>query len=201
MTATHRFYKIMSGDKGGSGSFLCPPGHPRHHYSLWEYESPRHRHEIGIGAIDNALAPEADASPALRARVQKIMDEAVLVPSEMWIRSVYGYFRYSYAPEDMDRNVSRAITHNPAENPVPITPERHLAVLCVREYFPDHEPRLDLIDDPGNGYGGGACVKCGDKVQYEERVDKLCVVSTRMVGMTTHWTRNPECPKGGDHEV
>lgn len=305
-----RFYKIMSGEKGGSGSFLCPPGHPRYSYSLWEYESPRHRIECGIGAIDNALTDEADASPALRRAVQKIMDEAELVPSEMWIRHVYDYFRDSYAPENLDRNVSNAITHNPAKivvnatrkaladtyknndsfmddpnycdgskrpmraarrgyevtgkrdgsevfvyaladdgtrygalhlledhaetltdngftdvriEPVQrrdgefipervratvpvkvdrIDPGRHLAVLCIREYFPDHEPRLDLIEDPGNGHGGGKCGKCGARVQYEARVDKLCEVTTRVDGTgMTHWTRNPECPKGGDHEV
>lgn len=307
-----RFYKIKTGKDGGSGSFLCPPGHPRHTHSLWEYESPRHRNEIGIGAIDNALSDEADASSALRARVQKIMDEAELIPSEMWIRHVYGYFRDSYAPETLDRNVSNAITHNPAEIVVNATrkalsgayskaggitpaleiqddfrdgskrpmraarrgyevtgkrdgsevfvytladdgsrygalpalnvhasvlseagfadvrielarnegdvfvpervratvpvkvdridPARHLAVLCIREYFPDHEPRFDLIEDAGNGYGGGKCDKCGVRVQYEARVDKLCEVSTRMVGGMTRWTRNPVCPKGGDHE-
>lgn len=322
-----RFYKIMSGDKGGSGSFLCPPGHPRHSYSLYEYESPRHRIECGIGAIDNALTDEADASPAIRRAVQKIMDEAVLVPSEMWIRHTYGYFRDSYAPETLDRNVSNAITHSPAaiaaaaarkaladafevpgklytteirplpwieeggrgvadsnsyrdgskkpmraarrgyevtakadgtrvyvyaladdgtrygavstllryadalteagfvnvkiqdpqdtgtafvpervtaDNPVlieRIDPKRHLAVLCIREYFPDHEPRLDLIGDPGQGYGAHPCTKCGTRVQYEARLDKMAEVSTRMVGAMTHWTRNPLCPEGGDHEV
>lgn len=305
----HRHYKIMSGDKGGSGSFLCPPGHPRHNYSLYEYESPRHRIECGIGPIDNALTDEANASPAILKAVQKIMDEAELIPSELWIRYTYGYFHNSYAPEDGDRNVSRSITHSPAQIAVGATrkalaetyennasfaddpnyrdgskrpmraarrgyevtakgdgsevfvyaladdgtrygnlaaledhaetltdigyadvrieepqdkdgkfipervraavpvkieridPNRHLAVLCIREYFPDHEPRLDLIDDPGDGYGASPCVKCGDRVQYEARLDKLCKVTTRMVGMMTHWTRDPECPKGGDHEV
>lgn len=309
MTETHRFYKIMSGDKGGTAAFLCPPGHPRHTYSLWEYASPRHRTACGIYNIDYALTDEANASPAMRRNVQKIMDEAPLIPSEMWIRSTYGYFRDSYAPEDGDRNVSRSITHNPAEIAVGaarkaltdtyqntdgfaadsnyrdgskrplraarrgyevtatrdgsevfvyaladdgtrygalhlledhaetltdngfadvriedpqnkggqfvpervratvpvkierIDPNRQLAVLCIREYFPDHEPRLDLIDDPGKGYGAWPCTKCGEKVQYEARLNKWARVTTRMVGAMTHWTRNPQCAEGGDHEV
>lgn len=306
----HRFYKIMSGDKGGSGSFLCPPGHPRHSYSLWQYETPRKRTECGISAIDYALTDEANASPAIHKAVQRIMDEAELIPSELWIRHTYGYFRNSYAPEDGDRNLSRSITHNPAKIAVnatrkalastyentdgfaddpnyrdgsqrpmraarrgyevtskrdgsevfvyaladdgsrygalnlledhaetltdngyadvriedpqdrdgqlipervratvpvkidPIDPNRHLAVLCIRKYFPDHEPRLDLIEDPGKGYGAWPCTKCGETVQYEARLDKWAKVTTRMDGTgMTHWTRSGECSEGGDHTV
>lgn len=305
MTVRMPHYKIV---KGSSGSFLCPPGHPRLFWSLWGYESPRHRNEMSIGAIDNALADDFDGSDAIKARVQKMFDEAELVPSEMWIRSVYGYFRNSYAPEDLDRNLSRSITHNPAEivagaarkalaeyysthssfdgdvnyrdgsakmmraarrgwevtakadgsevfvytladdgtrygalhlledhaetltdagftdvrteepqtcggvwipervratNPVPIEridPARHLAVLCIREYFPDHEPRLDLIENPGKGYGSYPCTKCGERVQYVAKFDKLTTVTTRIVlGEGTVWTYSTECSRGGDH--
>lgn len=301
-------YKIKP---GSSGSFLCPPGHPRHFWSLYGYESPRHRNEMSVGAIDNALADDFDGSDAIKARVQKMFDEAVLVPSEMWIRSVYGYFRNSYAPEDLDRNLSRSITHNraaiavgaarkaladhfstlPADvgaglgvhnaesyrdgskkmmraarrgwevtatadgsevfvyaladdgtrygalpileryaealiangfasvieepqsddgttrvhaiNPVPIEridPNRHLAVLGIRKYFPDHEPRLDLIDDPGNGYGSWPCTKCGERVQYAAKFDKPTKVTTHIGGDgVTKWTYGTDCPKGGDH--
>jgi hypothetical protein len=301
------FYRIKP---GSSGSSMCPPGHPRHQYELWGYESPRHRREISIGAIDNALDPNSGASDAIRARVQKIMDEATLVPSEAWIRQVYGYFRHMYASENLDRNLSHAINHNPAEivvnatrkaladtydsndlshsdenyrdgserplraarrgyevtatrdgsevfvytladdgsrygalhllkdhaatltdngyadvriEPVqnkgnlfvpervratvpvkvePIDPERHLAVLCIREYFPDHEPRLDLIVDPGKGYGSWPCTKCGERVQYEAKFDKHAVVTIRMDGTgMTHWSYGTECVKGGDHSV
>jgi hypothetical protein len=263
---------------------------------------------MSIGAIDDALRPDSGASDAIKRRVQKIMDEATLVASEMWIRMVYGYFHNSYAPEDKDRDLSRSITQNLAKiavdaarksladryqaagygpddhnyrdgskrlvraarrgyevtakrdgsevfvytladdgsrygnldvladhadaltaagytdveiegpqnapasfipervratnpNPVdPIDPERHLAVLCIREYFPDHEPRLDLIANPGKGYGSYPCTKCGERVQYEARLDKLAVVTTRIVpGEGTVWSRVAECSKGGDH--
>jgi hypothetical protein len=304
------FYRIKTGKDGGSGSFLCPPGHPRHSYSLWGYESPRHRNEMSIGAIDSALDADSDASDAVKRRVQQIMDEAEIIPSELWIRHVYGYFRNSYAPEDKDRNLSRSITHSPAEiavtatrkaladhyraagygpddenyrdgskrpmraarrgyevtakrdgsevfvytladdgsrygnvdmlaihaatltaagytnvriegpqsahgsfvpervratNPKPaepIDPERHLAVLCIREYFPDHTPRLDLIENPGKGYGAYPCVKCGTRVQYEAKKDAHAGVTTAIsADGVTEWTYNVECPKGGGHVV
>lgn len=313
MTTTwHPHYKIKP---GWSGSFLCPPGHPRHSWSLYGYESTRHRNEMSIGALDNALADDFDGSDAIKARVQRMMDEAELVPSEMWVRSVYAYFRNSYAPEDLDRNLSRSITHNPAEvaaaavrkalaehfsvlpidvgagegvhnaesyrdgsarmmrgarrgwevtakadgsevfvyaladdgtrygslpileryaealedsgfadariepvcneggvfipervratNPVPIEridPNRHLAVLCIREYFPDHEPRLDLIDNVPAAARAGKCTRCGEQVQYEAKFDKFAKVTTRMDGTgMTHWTYGTDCPEGGDH--
>ena len=301
--------------KGSSGSFLCPPGHPRHFWTLEGYESARKRDPFSIGPIDGALADDFDGSDAIKARVQKIFDEAELIPSEMWIRNVYGYFRTAYVPEPKpgeqpDRNVSNAVYHDPAAiaagaarkalaeeyeandsfrddpnyrdgskkplrgarrgyevtakadgsevfvytladdgsrygalhvledhaetltdsgftdvhiegpqtiggtwvpervratNPVPIEPidpNRHLAVLCVREYFPDHEPRLDLIVNPGKGYGSCPCTKCGETVQYEAKFDKLTKVTTRIIpGEGTKWTYQTECPEGGDHTI
>lgn len=306
------YYKIVP---GSSGSLLCPPGHPALSWSLEGYESTRHRNPFSIGAIDNALADDFDGSDAIKARVRKIFDEAELVPSEMWIRSVYAYFRNSYAPENLDRNVSKAITHSRAEiaaaaarkalaehfsvlpinvgagegvhnaesyrdgsakmmrgarrgwevtakadgsevfvyaltddgtrygslpilerymealedngfadariepvrneggvfipervratNPAPverIDPNRHLAVLCIRKYFPDHEPRLDLIDHAPAKARAGKCTRCGERVQYEAKFDKFAKVTTRMDGTgMTHWTYGTDCPKGGDH--
>ena len=83
-----------------------------------------------------------------------------------------------------------------ATNPVPIEPidpERHLAVLTVRHYFPDHTPRLDLIADPGKGYGSWPCTKCGERVQYEAKFDKLARFTDR--------SDDPGCPQGGDHTI
>lgn len=300
-------YKIVP---GSAGNFLCPPGHPNHTQQLEGYESPRHRTVMCSPPLDSALADDFDGSEDIKDQVRKIMDAATLVPSELWIRSVYSYFRNSYAPEDMDRNVSRSLTHNPAEivvnatrkaladtytnndlfadnpnyrdgsrrpmraarrgyevtatrdgsevfvyalgddgtrygvlhlledhaetltdngfadvrieppqdqdgvfipervratNPVkidPIDPNRHLAVLCIREYFLDHEPRLDLIADPGRGYGSYPCTKCGERVQYEAKFDKLTKVNTRIKPYGgTEWTYETECPKGDDHTV
>jgi len=78
----------------------------------------------------------------------------------------------------------------------PLPPaEHHLGYLCVREYFPEHTPRLDLIADPGQGYGSYPCLKCGKRVQYEARVDGFAEVIPG-----ARWRYVIECPAGGQHE-
>lgn len=99
-------------------------------------------------------------------------------------------------------SVPERVIATPATTPEPIDPARHLAVMCIREYFPDHEPRTELIDNPGNGYGARACTKCGAKVQYEAKFDAHVTVSTRVDGAgMTHWTYGQECPNGGAHTI
>lgn len=191
-----RYYKIVEGE--GASGHLCPPGHYNHRYSLYEYNSPRSRSETGIGNLDQLRRPEADALPIVLAQAKKIFAATELIESEAWIRSVYGYFKSRYAPKSGTRDVSKAVS-DPTNS---ISPERHLAVLCIREYFPDHEPRIDLIMNPGKGYGAWPCLKCGEQVQYEEKFDKHVKVTTRIIpGEGTLWTYGQECPKGGDHVV
>jgi hypothetical protein len=106
-------------------------------------------------------------------------------------------------PQDLDGTfVPERVRATPATTPEHIDPARHLAVMCIREYFPDHEPRTELIATPGNGYGARACTKCGEKVQYEAKFDAHVTVSTRMDGSgMTHWTYGKECPQGGAHTI
>lgn len=177
-----RHYKIVSGKNGGTASLLCPPGHPRHTYSLHEFNSPKGRSVVGSMAIDSALDPDSGASPAIRDRVQRIMDKAELKCSEAWVRNVYGYFRNSYAPEPGVREVAKAVGSGPAE--------LHLGYLTVKEYFPDHEPRTDLIADPGKGYGTYPCLKCDARVQYEAKFDAFAKVG-----------QGPTCYPDGNHQI
>lgn len=121
-----------------------------------------------------------------RARVQKLLDEAELVESELWVRNVYGYFRNCYSPDGVSQNASDAAIERNSHRP----PEHHLAVMAIRKYFPDHEPRLDLINDPGDGYGSRECTKCGTRIQYEAKVDAFAEPITAF----------KECPEGGEHE-
>src|SRR6185437_11957576 len=159
---------------GGSGSFMCPPGHPNHFYSIKEGTGPNGFH----AAFDYAFTPEgrAELPESLVKRAEVIMAEADLTCSEAWVRSVYGYFRNSYSPDGTDRNVSNAFifrpgcryTHRyrpckagPADpvhtganvpgwhkwDPATIPPaEHHLGYLCVKSYLPEHTPILDLIE-------------------------------------------------------
>ncbi|MFD6934688.1 hypothetical protein ACFWAP_00835 [Streptomyces goshikiensis] len=86
--------------------------------------------------------------------------------------------------------------------PLVMAPERHAAVACIREYFPEHEPRLDLIADPSKGYGSWPCSKCGERVQYEAKFDAYAVVTTRLSGSgITQWFYGRECTDGGAHTV
>lgn len=78
-----------------------------------------------------------------------------------------------------------------AEIRAEMSPERHAAAAFVRQYFPDHKTRLDLIADPGKGYGSYPCAKCDKRVQYEARVDALAVFGEG---------NGHVCPEGGSHE-
>lgn len=231
--AGHDVWRIRR-DGQGSGGFLCPPGHPNHEHVLegfWSRDGKAvnvgaRRRGNGpdyIGSIDGALGDEAERNGVpqhVRDQAARIMAAAQMTCSELWVRSVYGYFRGCYAPESGSRSVSHAIiaegtcqcgeycvtaaglekhlsehgTYGHGALDLPAS--RHLAYLAVREYFPDHEPRLDLIADPGSGYGSHECVKCGQRVQYEARKDALCVVASG-----SRCTYNPDCPEGGAHET
>lgn len=179
---------VIKHDGRGAGGFLCPPGHPAHEYSLEGYWNGKRKANADMyGSIEYVFDPQSGASDVVRDRVRKIMDSATLVCSENWVRMVYGYFRNCYATEDGDRSASDCII--PKKGDAPLPDERHLGYLTVREYFPDHEPRHDLIEDPDKGYGSWPCVKCGLSVQYEARYDAFVV-----------YPAGKDCPKGGQHE-
>lgn len=173
-------------DGRGMGGLMCPPGHWNHLYMVERWVGGRTQDYEGWANLDQAV-DDTSLPATIRGQARRIRETTELVCSERWLRHTYGYFRNCYAPEDLDRNVSNAIIPKAGEEIPP--PERHLAVLCVRAHFPEHEPRLDLIADPGRGYGSWACTKCDQPVQYEARWDKLVVYPTGL-----------ECPKGGDHE-
>jgi hypothetical protein len=154
----------------GQGSFLCPPGHPAHVYSVIEGPANNPRTSMSI----ESAAQEDWVPQHIRERAAKIIANATLIESEGWLRHVYGYFRSMYLPESGERNVSTLLSAKRDELP----DERHAAVAAVREYFPDHAPRADLIADSYTGrklYGSYPCVHCAEAVQYEARVDGLAV--------------------------
>jgi hypothetical protein len=71
-------------------------------------------------------------------------------------------------------------------------PEHHAAYLLVKTYFPDAEPRPDLIANKGGGvYGQKPCAKCGQSLQYEAKVDAYAIPISAI----------RDCPQGGLHEV
>lgn len=145
-----------------------------------------------------------------------LVDEPV--DSDLWERVVYGYFRNCYLPDSGSRKADDLIIrtwdcacgksctsrlklqeHYAADGQDlsrhwtmdPPPPERHRAVDYIREFFPDHQPRIDLIIDPGKGYGAYECVKCHTVVQYDPEVDAFAV----------YRSHSADCPEGGRHEI
>lgn len=176
---------VFSNDGQGMGGFLCPPGHPNLHYTVKEYYGGRMKKEPdGLRSVESVADDDSVPGP-IRVHARRILKDAVLVESENWMREVYGYFRHMYSPDGVDRNVSN-LTNDPTDE---LPPGRHAGYLTVREYFPDHEPRVDLVRGGGK-YGSWPCCKCSQTVQYEPRIDAFAVFGKEHAG----------CPEGGNHE-
>jgi hypothetical protein len=172
---------------GSAGSFMDPPGHPSHRYEVRVYDNGRVKRDADA-YLSVASAAEAEWLPeSARERARKLLDDATIVESEMWVRHVYGYFRSMYVAEDGSRNASDLIADRSGALPA----ERHAAVAMIRQYFPEHEPRTDLIADSSYCYGSYPCVKCGQRVQYEAKVDALAVFDR---------SNGEQCSEGGAHE-
>jgi hypothetical protein len=99
------------------------------------------------GAIEAPDAPEH-----IKNRARDLLAAHPGEPSEEWVQSVYAYFRNCYSPDGVDRNVSRCLILKGERPPVDLSkayaPARHLAYLFVRQFVPDHRPRVDLIEAP-----------------------------------------------------
>lgn len=150
----------------GFGEFLSPPGHPGYAYGVIGYSSNRsNAREIASMSLESAINTEW-VPENVKAQARTMLANATLVASEAWLNQVYAYFHNCYAPESGSRDVSESVSD--PTNALPAT--RHLGYLHVREYFPDHEPRTDLILG-ADGYGARPCVRCSQSVQYEASID------------------------------
>jgi hypothetical protein len=119
-------------------------------------------------------------------QARDLLAKAELVNSEGWQRFIYGYFKNCYSKDGVDRDVSKCLVVTGSG----MNPEHHLGYMTVKEYFPDATPRLDLIESKGD-YGTKPCTKCGTRLQYEAKVDRLAEAITRKVS----------CPEGGEHSA
>lgn len=119
---------------GSMGSFLDPPGSPQRHWMVIDGLTRNPRAMMSLtGALAEEWVPES-----VKVRVRQLLADAAIECSEGWLREVYSYYRGYYSPDGKDRNVANAVTGERG-------PSHHLAVLAVREWFPEHEPRMDLI--------------------------------------------------------
>ncbi len=151
------------------GGFLAPPGHHSLSYTLWHGST--YPKADTLCGLDMALDAETAVSYGIPDNIvdnaRRIVAQSVLICSEHWLRHTYAYMRSMYAPESGTRNSSEAISDRTNSLPA----ERHLGFLAVREHFPTHEPRVDLIIGDYKGYGSWPCQHCGKPVQYEARID------------------------------
>lgn len=181
-------YKIVKNGQGLAG-FMNPPGDPAHIYVIESYSSNRHNTQhTGSYSIstDDAWIPQA-----IRNQARDVLTESQPIASELWMRNVYGYFHGMWTPNGVKwSNVDQLVSKRPDGAPL----DWHAAVVHIRRWFPDHEPRADMIADPGKGYGTWPCTKCGQRVQYEPRLDALAVRTE-----STGETGRAECPAFGKH--
>ncbi|HTE63091.1 MAG TPA: hypothetical protein VK631_22235 [Solirubrobacteraceae bacterium] len=125
---------------GQMGCFLDPPGSPQYEYEVIEGPTRNPRSITSLnGALKDELTPEH-----VKAQIRGLFERADIRCTEEWLREVYAYFRRCYSPDGVDRNVSICVIDYSPNGPTR-DPNHHLAVMLVRTWFPDHEPRMDLI--------------------------------------------------------
>ncbi len=126
----------------GMGNAFNPPGHAEHNYSLKEIERGR---EVGFSSLSYAAGPETTWVPQdVKERCRKLLADNPGNFTDAWERECYAYWRNCYSPDGIDRNVSNLVISRDGSLP----PERHAAFLHVKSFFPEANPRLDLIQNP-----------------------------------------------------
>lgn len=160
-------------------------------YSIVEKSSNRwNAYECGSYALDSVT--EYDWIPdGIRRRATELLATAERVESPAWVAMVYGYFRNMWAPSGtMWSTTTDLVSARAGQMPDGFALDWHAGAVFVRKYFPDHVTRSDLIADPGKGYGSYPCTKCGERVQYEARWDRLVVYPAGLVcsaDQGDHW--------------
>lgn len=132
---------IATGSDAGQGSFLDPPNYPSHSYGIVS----RYRSQ----SIDSFASehPEYATELAPFTRFDKLPENHPEV--EKWIKYVYSYFKHSYSPDGSSRDVNNAVIDSKNSHPL----NHHLGYLMVKQYYPNHQPRKDLISTEKSYYG------------------------------------------------
>lgn len=154
---TYDFRLVRNGR--GMGSFLDPPNSPQAEYEVLGWYSAHRTREPDCSMSLEAALADPDVPEGMKRRIRELFTNADMQPTEEWLSQVYGYFKNCYSPDGEDRNVSNCLIVTPdpdggyklgtfgrdghVDEPPPI--ETSLAVMHVRKWFPDHEPRPDLL--------------------------------------------------------
>jgi len=129
-------------DTDGCCSFLCPPGHANHKYSI-VLKSKNGRELLGFFAISTIAYGEICGMPvpkAVQQKAQKILKTTRYYFTLEWCHQVLRYFRDCYSPDGIDADVNHCIidsTRDPIEHQ-----DCHLGVMHIRKYFPDYKPTV-----------------------------------------------------------
>jgi hypothetical protein len=152
---------VLIEDERGQGGFLAPPGHASHSLRVEEYRGSRSSESESSLSVDSALTEEWVPS-ALKVAICKAMAQYEAQCTEDWVQSIYSYFGNCYSPDGVNRNVSDCLIVKANEGGFgyvtgpfgadgwleSLPPaEHHLGYLYVKQYFPEHTPRTDLIED------------------------------------------------------
>jgi hypothetical protein len=90
-------------------------------------------------SVEYAAVQNYDLGVQTQAR--NLIEAAKLEMTEEWVKGVYNYFKFCYSPNEEISKTSDCIVNTRNELPA----NRHLGFLYIKKYFPDAQPRIDLI--------------------------------------------------------
>lgn len=137
----------------GYGSWLLPPDHPDHAYSV-EYWKPRQPEILTLAQAINDPRIEI----AIRERCEEIVNEwkesSSVYDKAEWVSMVLGYWRNCYTSKtphaEYNRNVCLWIDYE--SDPLEFA-HAHTGVNWIRQFYPDYEPTRGDFDNAWYGEG------------------------------------------------
>jgi len=189
VTSDRRERHRIIDDGQGMGGYASPPGHVNLRYS-YEVDVKRRNRWDEDAYMQIKYAAEGENVPEeVRAKAAELIAAQKLVCSEAWMGHVYHHYQRCYYPAGV---INRERSANTGE------PEHHGGYLTVKQYFPDHEPRLDLIASGGHP-ATWECRHCGRRVQYEPRIDGFSVYDERSAACIRDEPHEPIRQDGESH--
>ena len=112
---------------------LNPPNNPEEKFSITEVRGGR---RVFIYSLREALNHQ-QLPEKVREVAQRAIKQHPPQVTEEWVVEVYKKFCRWYSPD----GISRKVTDIRSEG----KPEHNLGYLYVKDFFPDHQPRTDLL--------------------------------------------------------
>jgi len=117
----------------GMGGLLNPPGDAEHNWSIQTFGRHGNGDEYSLRyALKSDYIPEH-----IKQQIRDLFAANPPQLTEEWVRDCYKYFKNCYSPDGKQRLISKLVREGP--------PEYHAAHLHIVQFFPDYQPRLDLL--------------------------------------------------------